>query len=83
MLHTDFFNKNNKHKMQKQDYIKNTSTAMLNEGVSTDIMEVSISHSRPQSRYPRGANVAGYERAWSMSLTGLVFLSQYHLYPIH
>ncbi|KAK3656527.1 hypothetical protein LTR56_002874 [Elasticomyces elasticus] len=25
MLHTDAFNKNNKHKMQKQDYIKNTS----------------------------------------------------------
>ncbi|KAI9773630.1 MAG: hypothetical protein M1840_006904 [Geoglossum simile] len=35
ILHTDVFNKNNKHKMQKQDYIKNTS----GEGISDDILE--------------------------------------------
>jgi hypothetical protein len=34
MLHTDAFNKNNKRKMQKQDYIKNTS----GQGVSDDIL---------------------------------------------
>ncbi|KAK4502903.1 hypothetical protein PRZ48_006330 [Zasmidium cellare] len=34
MLHTDAFNKNNKHKMQKQDYIKNTS----GQGLSDDIL---------------------------------------------
>lgn len=39
MLHTDFFNKNNKHKMQKQDYVKNTSRAISNEGISNDILE--------------------------------------------
>ncbi|KAI5840043.1 hypothetical protein DFP73DRAFT_574868 [Morchella snyderi] len=39
MLHTDFFNKNNKRKMQKQDYIKNTSQAISNEGISSDILE--------------------------------------------
>ncbi|KAH0558534.1 hypothetical protein GP486_004809 [Trichoglossum hirsutum] len=35
ILHTDVFNKNNKHKMQRQDYIKNTS----GEGISDDILE--------------------------------------------
>lgn len=39
MLHTDFFNKNNKHKMQKLDYVKNTSRAISNEGISNDILE--------------------------------------------
>lgn len=39
MLHTDFFNKNNKHKMQKHDYVKNTSQAISNEGISNDILE--------------------------------------------
>jgi hypothetical protein len=34
MLHTDAFNKNNKRKMQKQDYIKNTS----GQGISDDIL---------------------------------------------
>jgi hypothetical protein len=34
MLHTDAFNKNNKRKMQKQDYIKNTS----GQGLSDDIL---------------------------------------------
>ena len=34
MLHTDAFNKNNKRKMQKQDYIKNTS----DQGVSDDVL---------------------------------------------
>lgn len=34
MLHTDAFNKNNKRKMQKQDYIKNTS----GQSVSDDIL---------------------------------------------
>ncbi|KAL7269045.1 hypothetical protein RUND412_008308 [Rhizina undulata] len=38
MLHTDVFNKNNKHKMQKADYIKNTSGA-LSEGIANDILE--------------------------------------------
>ncbi|RPB02201.1 hypothetical protein L873DRAFT_1826913 [Choiromyces venosus 120613-1] len=39
MLHTDFFNKNNKHKMQKPDYVKNTSHAIANEGLSSEILE--------------------------------------------
>lgn len=36
ILHTDVFNKNNKHKMQKHDYIKNTK----GEGIADDILEV-------------------------------------------
>lgn len=44
MLHTDFYNKNNKHKMQKADYVKNTSTSVAEEGgISSDILEVSAS----------------------------------------
>ncbi|KAF3916095.1 hypothetical protein ABW20_dc0107089 [Dactylellina cionopaga] len=35
ILHTDVFNKNNKYKMQKADYVKNTS----GEGVTSDILE--------------------------------------------
>ena len=35
ILHTDVFNKNNKHKMQKHDYIKNTRE----EGVYDDVLE--------------------------------------------
>lgn len=35
ILHTDVFNKNNKHKMQKLDYLKNTK----GEGISDDILE--------------------------------------------
>ncbi|KAF1972334.1 hypothetical protein BU23DRAFT_161950 [Bimuria novae-zelandiae CBS 107.79] len=34
ILHTDFFNKNNKRKMQRNDYIKNSAT----EGVSEDVL---------------------------------------------
>jgi hypothetical protein len=34
ILHTDFFNKNNKRKMQKPDYIKNTGS----EGVAEDVL---------------------------------------------
>jgi hypothetical protein len=33
MLHTDAFNKNNKRKMQKQDYIKNTSGQQVSDDV--------------------------------------------------
>lgn len=41
MLHTDFFNKNNKHKMQRADYVKNTSKRDdPNGGLSADILEV-------------------------------------------
>lgn len=36
ILHTDVFNKNNKHKMQKPDYIKNTK----GEGIADEILEV-------------------------------------------
>lgn len=36
ILHTDVFNKNNKHKMQKPDYLKNTG----GEGIFDDILEV-------------------------------------------
>ncbi|KAK4042915.1 hypothetical protein C8A01DRAFT_13526 [Parachaetomium inaequale] len=36
ILHTDVFNKNNKHKMQKADYLKNTH----GEGIFNDILEV-------------------------------------------
>lgn len=36
ILHTDVFNKNNKHKMQKHDYLKNTQ----NEGIFNEILEV-------------------------------------------
>ncbi|KOS17329.1 Protein transport protein sec73 [Escovopsis weberi] len=35
ILHTDVFNKNNKHKMQKSDYLKNTH----GEGIFDDILE--------------------------------------------
>ncbi|PSR79109.1 hypothetical protein BD289DRAFT_346033, partial [Coniella lustricola] len=35
ILHTDVFNKNNKHKMQKHDYIKNTK----GEGIANEILE--------------------------------------------
>jgi Sec7 domain/PH domain len=35
ILHTDVFNKNNKHKMQKSDYIKNTQ----GEGIFDEILE--------------------------------------------
>ncbi|KAI9819782.1 MAG: hypothetical protein M1832_003857 [Thelocarpon impressellum] len=35
ILHTDVFNKNNKHKMLKPDYLKNTK----GEGVSEDVLE--------------------------------------------
>ncbi|GJN67247.1 hypothetical protein PLICBS_001271 [Purpureocillium lilacinum] len=35
ILHTDVFNKNNKHKMQKSDYLKNTR----GEGIFDDILE--------------------------------------------
>ena len=35
MLHTDVFNKNNKHKMQKQDYTKNTR----DQNVANEILE--------------------------------------------
>lgn len=37
ILHTDFFNKNNKHKMQRNDYVRNTYA----NGVSREILEVS------------------------------------------
>lgn len=36
ILHTDVFNKNNKHKMQKADYLKNTQ----HEGIFNEILEV-------------------------------------------
>ena len=36
ILHTDVFNKNNKHKMQKNDYLKNTK----DEGIFNEILEV-------------------------------------------
>ncbi|ENH63040.1 Protein transport protein sec73 [Fusarium oxysporum f. sp. cubense race 1] len=36
ILHTDVFNKNNKHKMQKADYLKNTN----GEGIFDDILEL-------------------------------------------
>lgn len=36
ILHTDVFNKNNKHKMQRPDYIKNTK----GEGIFDEILEV-------------------------------------------
>ena len=35
ILHTDVFNKNNKHKMQKSDYIRNTK----DEGIADEILE--------------------------------------------
>lgn len=35
ILHTDVFNKNNKHKMQKHEYLRNTK----GEGVSDDVLE--------------------------------------------
>lgn len=35
ILHTDVFNKNNKHKMQKPDYLKNTS----GEGIFDEVLE--------------------------------------------
>jgi hypothetical protein len=35
ILHTDVFNKNNKHKMQKQDYVRNTQ----GEGIFDEILE--------------------------------------------
>jgi len=38
MLHTDAFNKSNRRKMTKADYVKNTSLP----GVETEILEVII-----------------------------------------
>jgi len=38
MLHTDTFNKSNRHKMTKADYVKNTSLP----GVEAEILEVTI-----------------------------------------
>ena len=38
MLHTDAFNKSNKRKMTKADYIKNTKLV----GVSADVLDVSF-----------------------------------------
>jgi len=35
ILHTDVFNKNNKHKMQKSDYVRNTK----DEGIADEILE--------------------------------------------
>ncbi|KAI1809787.1 hypothetical protein GGS20DRAFT_570467 [Poronia punctata] len=35
ILHTDVFNKNNKHKMQKADYVKNTQV----DGIFNDVLE--------------------------------------------
>lgn len=42
MLHTDAFNKSNKHKMTKADYVKNTSLP----GVAPEVLDVRCS---PQS----------------------------------
>jgi Sec7-like guanine-nucleotide exchange factor len=36
MLHTDAFNRNNKHKMAKADYVKNTRL----DGIPTLVLEV-------------------------------------------
>ena len=38
MLHTDAFNKSNKRKMNKADYIKNTKLV----GVPTEVLDVSL-----------------------------------------
>ncbi|KAA8915815.1 hypothetical protein TRICI_002025 [Trichomonascus ciferrii] len=38
ILHTDFFNRNNKHKMQKSDFLRNTYA----KGVPKDVLEVSF-----------------------------------------
>lgn len=37
MLHTDFYNRNNRHKMQKADYVKNTK---IDDGLADEILEV-------------------------------------------
>lgn len=58
ILHTDVFNRNNKRKMQKPDYVKNTR----GEGISDDILEcfyenisytpfIHIEDSNPQGRH--------------------------------
>jgi Sec7-like guanine-nucleotide exchange factor len=39
ILHTDVFNKANRHKMQKADYLKNTQ----GEGIGNEILEVCVS----------------------------------------
>jgi len=46
MLHTDAFNKSNKRKMTKADYIKNTQLA----GIFPEVLEV---RERPVSQFPR------------------------------
>ena len=38
ILHTDFFNKNNRHKMQKSDYVRNTCV----KGIPNEVLEVSL-----------------------------------------
>jgi hypothetical protein len=43
ILHTDFFNRNNKHKMQKSDFTRNTYA----KGVPKDVLEVSVDISLP------------------------------------
>lgn len=40
MLHTDAFNKSNKHKMTKTDYLKNTSLP----GIAPEVLDVSFPH---------------------------------------
>lgn len=68
MLHTDFFNKNNKHKMQKPDYVKNTSRAIANEGLSNEILEVWSFHEA---------------RSKSIQLILIVFLPQHYLHSFY
>jgi Sec7-like guanine-nucleotide exchange factor len=43
MLHTDAFNKSNKNKMTKADYVKNTRL----DGVSPEVLDVSLHPSPP------------------------------------
>ncbi|OJJ67377.1 hypothetical protein ASPBRDRAFT_135952 [Aspergillus brasiliensis CBS 101740] len=65
ILHTDVFNKNNKRKMQKPDYVKNTR----GEGISEDILECfyeNISYTpfiRIEDTNPNGRHLAKPRRA--------------------
>lgn len=66
MLHTDAFNRSNKHKMTKADYIKNTSLP----GVALEVLDVRSSP-RLESLFPQSpssvSSITFYSRLLSSS----------------
>ena len=58
MLHTDAFNKSNKRKMTKQDYVKNTRLP----GVAPEVLDVSASSVIPETVLCQCAGIGISER---------------------